>query len=149
MRRNLIEMLNDIGMSRRLGLSSCEELFGSARRLVHTTSAIRYPVFVNGRNYTGHSPAPLEHPELRRYVDRVLPEELQRMPQAMVVPLGKSVGAIIEHLIGARHLDRQRCLLGFPHPSGANGHRHREFRERRQTLVETVENWFSQSGHSG
>lgn len=145
MRGNLIRMLDDIGLSSALGLQSCDKLFDDARHLVHTTSAIRYPAFVNGRNYTGHSPEPLKHPELRRYVEYLLADELRNVPQALIVPLGKSVRSIMDHLIEAGHVDRRRCLLGFPHPSGANGHRQREFNEQRQELRRIVENWFSQS----
>jgi len=148
MRRNLTAILDEIGLPSTLGIKSCEELFNDARHLVHTTSAIRYPVFVNGRNYTGHSPGPLKHPELRRYVEHVLPNELRSVPQALIVPLGKCVASIIEHLIENGEIDPRNCLLGFPHPSGANGHRHREFREGRRLLSKTVEAWFSLLGNA-
>jgi hypothetical protein len=63
-------MLDEIGLQKALGLESCYNLFASSNHLVHTTSAIRHPVFVHGRNYTGHTP---DLPSvLARYVKTVL-----------------------------------------------------------------------------
>lgn len=39
-----------------LGISSTRELFGRHDSLVHTTSALRYPVFRDGDNYGGTGP---------------------------------------------------------------------------------------------
>jgi len=58
MRRNLISMLADIRLHGALGIPSPAMLFDGCRYLLHTTSAIRYPVFVRGANYTGHTPRP-------------------------------------------------------------------------------------------
>ena len=62
MRKDLARWLDDLGLAPVLGLQSCAELFGdSAGGLLHTTSAVRYPVFVRKRdgsltNYSGSSP---------------------------------------------------------------------------------------------
>ena len=71
MRRDLAQWLDDLGLAAVLGLRSCSELFeDSHRALLHTTSAVRYPVFVRGRdgsltNYSGSSPEFVAHPWLR------------------------------------------------------------------------------------
>lgn len=53
LRRNLVAMLDYVGAHRALGLNSCAEMFAPDRRgLVHFTSALRHPVFLNGANYT-------------------------------------------------------------------------------------------------
>ena len=44
-------------------------------------------------------------------------------------------------LVAAEQLDGTRCLLGFPHPSGGNGHRVRQFRENQARLSEEIDNW--------
>lgn len=63
------------------------------------------------------------------------------MPEAIIVPLGKSVSEALDHLAHAGQLDSKRCLWRFPHPSGANGHRVREFLERREHLRELLKGW--------
>jgi hypothetical protein len=139
MRGNLVSMLDGLGLPRLLGVPSGESLFGEHRPLIHTTSAIRYPVFVNGRNYTGHGPGILDVPLLRHFVEHRLAGELRRTPGAVVIPLGKSVSTVLEHLCARGVVERSRCLLGFPHPSGANGHRLRDFAEHREGLARQME----------
>lgn len=141
MRMNLVKMLDEIGLDRAMGLKSCDELFGNCRHLVHTTSAVRHPIFVHGRNYTGHSPDLLSHPVLARYVQEVFAPELTASPQALVVPLGRCVDSVLRYLIQAGAMSPKRCLLGFPHPSGANGHRNTEFRQRRDEFIRVVGYW--------
>ncbi|MFI5395832.1 MAG: hypothetical protein ACHQ9S_09895 [Candidatus Binatia bacterium] len=138
MRTNLIRMLDDLLLPSCLGIETTSDLFGSASALVHTGSAIRYPVFVNGRNYTGHTPGILAHPFLRECIESVLAPELASVPDALVVPLGNAVSAALEHLAALGKLSAQRCLFGFPHPSGANGRRLKDFAARRQELTEKV-----------
>jgi len=113
-------------------------LFESAAALVHTGSAIRYPVFVNGRNYTGHSPGMLRNPFLRECVESMLAPELTSVPDALIVPLGNAVTAALEYLAGRGDVSAERCLFGFPHPSGANGGRVRDFTARQHELREKV-----------
>ena len=53
MRSNLVRMLVHFGLDGWLGLGSTMELFSPGNRLAHFTSALQFPVFVEGRNYTG------------------------------------------------------------------------------------------------
>lgn len=53
MRANLVAMLDSIGVNHRLGILSTSTLWNSDANLVHFTSALRYPVFVDGMNYSG------------------------------------------------------------------------------------------------
>jgi hypothetical protein len=138
MRTNLIRMLDELGAPSFLGVESTSELFGPAAGLVHAASAIRYPVFVKGRNYTGHSPDMLRNAFLRECVESMLAPELASVADALIVPLGNAVSAALEYLVGRGDLSAQRCLFGFPHPSGANGGRVRDFAARRQELAEKV-----------
>ena len=90
-RTNLVKMLDGIGLAGALQIRSCSMLFDRASHLAHTTSAIRYPVFVNGADYSGNRPDITQHPVLRRYVTEVLAEELDTARHALVIPLGKAV----------------------------------------------------------
>ena len=56
MRTNLINMLDKIGVVDRLEIASTARLFDDASHLLHSTSALRYPVFNRGQNYTGSNP---------------------------------------------------------------------------------------------
>lgn len=142
MRKNLVKMLDEIGLNRATRLKSCDDFFGCSRYLVHTTSAVRHPVFVRGqKNYSGHSPKLLLHPTLVRYVEGVLAPELNALPRALVVPLGRCVDSVLRHLIRVGSLDAKRCLLGFPHPSGLNGHRQEEFSLGRDAFIRVVGEW--------
>lgn len=142
MRRNLVTMLDDLGVPGHLDCTTSAELFEDRFDLVHTTSALRYPVFKNGKNYSGASPRPEAHPVLREMLESYLVEELNGVPSALVVPLGKAVDGALQHLADAGLIDAGRCLQGFPHPSGANGHRRRIFDANREMLKQTVGAWF-------
>lgn len=139
MRTNLVSMLDQIGLTEALDLGSSAELF-EHRDLLHTTSAIMYPVFRGIQNYSG-SPSPLRTPFLRVFVETVLARNLRLVPDALVIPLGETVSEAIQHLIDRGDLTEHRCLIGLPHPSGANGHRVRLFRERREDLRRRIEAW--------
>ena len=61
MRNRLCGWLDDLAVDDWLGLGTTDELFDHRRDLVHTTSLIRYPVFVGAaaKNYTGYQPTPV------------------------------------------------------------------------------------------
>jgi hypothetical protein len=142
MRANLISMLDGIGLGQALRLGSTSELFGPAAALVHTTSAIRYPVFIAGENYTGHMPRLLGTPQFVTMIEKCLAEELSQTPDALIVPLGRASEDAITYLADRGTIDPGRALFGFPHPSGGNGHRIRHFAERRSDLSRRVDEWF-------
>ena len=79
MRRNLVRMLNHIGLQKQLGITDCEELFTTRKALVHYTSALRYPVFINGKNYSGRTPKMLKEPLLRNTIEQYLGKELRQL----------------------------------------------------------------------
>lgn len=143
LRRNLVSMLDQIGVAIALGLPSSAELFDSASGLLHPTSAIRYPVFKAGRNYTGSVPSITKSPLLIRYLNEILAPELGSVSHGLVIPLGRAVELALGHLIQAGRLDVERCLFGFPHPSGANAHRASQFAVNRSRLEAQVTAWFS------
>ena len=61
MRTNLIEMLDGLKLNEKLKIQSSLSLFNESNHLLHTTSALRYPVFKDGKNYTGSSPSPIKN----------------------------------------------------------------------------------------
>lgn len=144
MRTNLTKMLDALDVADAVGAHGAADLFAAQRSLIHTTSAVRYPVFKGGRNYTGHGPSIVRHPVLATCVDKLLGPELEAIPGALVVPLGDAVQSALERLVAKGTLEIARCLMGFPHPSGANGHRARHFADRLPDLRAKVKEWSSQ-----
>ncbi|MDY6989239.1 MAG: hypothetical protein SWQ30_14410 [Thermodesulfobacteriota bacterium] len=142
MRENLLEMLDGTGVPKALGIVSSEELFNGAHNKLHSTSVLRYPVFVGGKNYTGHQPPVLRHPVLKRYVDEVFSVEVAMIPEGFIVPLGQAVSNVLQYLADQGILSRDRCCFGFPHPSGANGHRREQFQARRRAMTRGLRSWF-------
>lgn len=117
-RGNLIRLLDAIEIKAITGCSA-ETLFGSERHLIHTTSAVRYPIFLDGQNYNG---SVVERPLLRSYVERYLGSELESLRGA-VIALGKHAAAAVELLVSSGRLDATRYVGQLPHPSGANAGR--------------------------
>ncbi|WLV24938.1 hypothetical protein QR721_01485 [Aciduricibacillus chroicocephali] len=142
MRTHLIQMLDGIGISSLFNLSSSAELFEERTDLLHTTSIIKYPIFKNGKNYTGHAPKMDRVEMLKPYIEKVFPEELSLIEgEYLLIPLGKAVGEILGQLAEVKKIRAERCLFGFPHPSGANGHRVSQFASEQERLRSIVQAW--------
>ncbi|MBT2691191.1 hypothetical protein J7I93_23945 [Bacillus sp. ISL-47] len=145
MRANLISMLNQCGIPKALHINSSNALFHEKGSLLHTTSIIKYPVFYRGQNYTGHQPGIFQSNLLAEYATKIFADEIGELNEnALIIPLGKTVESIIRHLLGDSRLTGHTFLFGFPHPSGANGHRIRQFEEQKYSLAETVRKWSEQ-----
>jgi hypothetical protein len=142
MRKNLLDMLDQCDIPNILDIPNSSYLFGEGRHFLHTTSIIKYPVFLKEKNYTGHHPPIDRSPLLQHYAYKEFPKELAQItPPALVIPLGKTVEQITFRLIEERKLPDHDYLTGFPHPSGANGHRIKQFQQQRQQLREKVKTW--------
>jgi len=143
MRRDLARWLDELGLATLLGLRSCADLFqDSHRALLHTTSAVRYPVFVRKRdgtlaNYPGSRPELAAHPWLRDMIQTTLADELSALPSAIVIPLGRA-GRAVAHLQDQGTVNPARCLMGLPHPSPVSSRRERYFQDARAHLLSQV-----------
>jgi hypothetical protein len=135
MRPNLVALLDHIGLHRWLGIASCDALFGSASDLVQTTSILRHPVFVAGKNYNG-TPSMVGTRFLQQQIEAHFAEEAQTLDKAVFVPLGPKVSEGLNWLAERGVISVDRILHGLPHPSGANAERIAYFlgRKARSTL---------------
>lgn len=122
LRKNLSAMLDHVELNSWLGIKSCETLFSTDSYLVQTTSVLRYPVFVEGENYSG-KPNMTKHPLLQRYLKRYFTEEAQTLKDAIFIPLGPVATEALHYLVKQGLLDGKRVIEGLPHPSGANNER--------------------------
>lgn len=131
MRSNLVAMLDYVGLNRWAGIATTAELWGARADLVHFTSALRYPVFVGGKNYSG-APSMARTPILRELLIRCLGEEATAMQDAVWVPLGPKAEEGLSVLVQEKMLLGARVLSGVPHPSGANAERIAYFLGRKE-----------------
>lgn len=142
MRTNLITMLDACALQTMLGIETSAALFEPNHHLLHSTSIIKYPVFYKGKNYTGHSPHISRSDLLLHYATEVFPRELVKIPEhALVIPLGKTVDYVLQQLISSGKCPDHTYLSSFPHPSGANGHREKQFIQEKKKLEKMIYDW--------
>ena len=122
MRSNLVAILDHIGVNRVIGIESCATLWTSHVDLVQFASALRYPVFVDGKNYSG-SPSIRTSPLLTNLLMSETGQELQIIPNSVVIPLGPTAAEACQILCERGLISRDRVIEGLPHPSGANAER--------------------------
>ncbi|ETI69415.1 hypothetical protein [Neobacillus vireti] len=123
MRKNLIDMLDGIELHKFLNIESCEQLFNEKHSLLHTSSVLRYPVFIDGENYSGSSPKLFSQKLFLKMIDELLVPELNDLKDAVIIPTGKVVSDVLKYLVDEGKIMNKTILYHFPHPSGANGHR--------------------------
>ena len=131
MRTNLVQLLDAIGVQRLVGIASCADLFGARADIIHFTSALRYPVFLGGENYSGTPPI-LSTPYLKAMADRWLRDEASQLSSAIWVPLGREPAAALSYLVSSAVIPKSNVVTGLPHPSGANGERIAYFLGRKE-----------------
>lgn len=134
LRKNIISMLNELELHKKYDLEDSAELFGRKDDLLHTTSLIPYATFVKGKNYTGHQPPLLKNECLMEFVEAHFYPQINVLKDALIIPLGKSVEEVLVKLIEEKQLKEEQCLLGFPHPSGANAHRYEQFAQNKDGM---------------
>jgi hypothetical protein len=83
----------------------------------------------------------LSTPLLREQLMTGFAAQAATLRQAIFVPVGSKAGAAVEFAAGEIGLDRNRVLVGLPHPSGANNERIAFFvgRKPREALSSKVE----------
>jgi hypothetical protein len=145
MRWNLVEMLDGIGLQNCLGIDSCAALFRNSSHLAHFTSAVSAPVFRLDQNYAGTAPKLLKVPKLRDFVLENLASELNALPNAVIIPLGDVPGEAIQFLHSNKLIALDRCLFGFPHPSGVNVHRGTRYAQGQQRWADQLKTLFESS----
>ena len=120
MRKNLVAMLDHIGVPSWLGVDSSAALFdGKHAHLLQTASALQFPVFVNGGNYNG-TPDIVATPLLRQMLLDNFAAMAKTLTEAAFVPLGPVPMKALRWLASNGYMNPSRILEGLPHPSPAN-----------------------------
>lgn len=138
MRKNLVGMLDELDLPQHLGISSSSELFSTASHLVYNTSILPHAVFFNGQNFNGSRPNILRTEILLQSVKSTFMNDIARLENPLIIPLGVNVSSVLEF-----YCKNKPLLKGFPHPSGSNGHRHRQFRENKEDMRRQIEKYFT------
>ena len=142
MRKNLIAMLDQLDLQNHLGIGSTSELFHHANHLVHTNSVISYAVFYNGKNYNGSTPDMLKNELLKTYILKNFTTELRSLNHPLIIPLGVNVSKVLHYLAENGYVEQHLMFHGFPHPSGGNGHRHKQFSQNKENMQRQMETYF-------
>lgn len=132
MEPNLMSLLEHSGLAERAGIDDIDQLWTKEAHKVHFTSTIRYPTFINGALYNNQIDS-LSHPELKRYVESHLAEELSLLsPKTIVVALGSKGPRIVRHAAKIAKIDLRR-IVALPHPSGSATGAVRDFLSEKRT----------------
>lgn len=124
LRGNLIKELNHWDFPAWLGIRDASELFGSARHPVQTTSLLRYPTFLRGKDYGGTPDMTSPRNKLlRKYLLDHFAKEVEEMKDALFLSLGSKVQKVLDVLAQEGMVDERRLVRGLLHPSGNNTYR--------------------------
>jgi hypothetical protein len=148
MRKNLVGMLDNLQLPKFLGIRTSFDLFEDASQYVHTTGLLPYPVFYKNRNFTGANPNILKTDFLKNYVMNYFVNDISRLQNPLIIPLGVNVEKVLQYLASRQLLSASHILTGFPHPSGANGHRHKQFAENKERMKKQIEIYFKNELHA-
>lgn len=125
MRPRLVEMLNRLGYADKLGITCCSSLWAEDNHLVHFCSVLKYPIFVNGKDYCGQ-PKLFKVPKLKTLLFEQFVKDIQSIQAgAHILPLGEMVAGVLSQLDTDGHINQHLPRLDNkivcpPHPSGAN-----------------------------
>ena len=136
MRTSLIKYLDELKINDILKIKSCESLFNTNSRYLHTTSLVKYPVFDKGKNYSGTNL--LKKKILLDFIEKNFLKELKTLKKSIIVPLGNTVSSTIKYLNNKYNLKLKCFLEGFPHPSGANARKNIQFKENKMKMIKLL-----------
>ena len=136
MRTTLVKYLDELKINKTLKIKSCESLFNKNSKYLHTTSLVKYPVFDQGKNYSGSNI--LKKKMLIEFIEKNFLKELKTLKKAIIIPLGNTVSSTIEYLNSKYNLKLTCFLKGFPHPSGANARKNIQFKENRSSMMKLL-----------
>ena len=76
---------------------------------------------------------------LLKYIKKYFISEINELQNVVIIPLGKAVEEVLKYLIDNSIINNKYTILfGFPHPSGANGHRKEIFENNKKKLIKKV-----------
>lgn len=130
MRKQLVEMLDAIGVNRLLNIKTCDTLWSDDFDKVQMTSLLRDATYYRGEMYRG-SPSILGTPILQKaMMDGFVKQDCRKCKDAkLYVALGPKVKEVLDWLEGKGKLTAP--IVTIPHASGSNGGRIAVFLKKR------------------
>lgn len=123
MRKNLVELMDEAGIAEFLDIKTTAQLFSDKQDLVNLTSCIRYPTFtIKNDKETNFNAEIKQGTKLFEFAAPLTLEELNKAPNAVLLPLGPKVQHYLEKVVKGTKFEN-RLLPELPHPSRANGER--------------------------
>jgi uracil-DNA glycosylase len=125
MRPTIVKVLNKLAINKRLAIPCCSQLWQQQHHRVHFCSLLKYPIFINGRDYNGQLKL-FNSTELIQLLYQGFVSDLKQInPKAIILPLGEMVASTIQILcdkgdIRQRPVFHEDKVIAPPHPSGAN-----------------------------
>ena len=114
MRKNLVAMMDHVGVADYLSIESTSELFDKHVELGNLTSAIRYPTFlVKDGKETNFASDIKPKSALFSFAAPLTIEEIEKAPEALLLPLGPKVSNYLQKVLKGTESSRG---LGCPVP---------------------------------
>jgi len=136
MRTTLIKYMDELKINKILKIKTCESLFNLDNKYLHTTSLVKYPVFDEGKNYSGANI--LKKKILLEFIEDNFLKELKILQNSIIIPLGNTVTSTINYLNTKHRLNLKCFLKGFPHPSGLNVRKNIQFDENKNEMIKLL-----------
>ena len=144
MRNRLISWLDDIGIQKSLEIQSSSHLFDIlGQYALHLTFVLRYPAFINKKNYSVHSPNILGIPYFRKHIENIFVPEIQIFSKCLIIPLGSAVQKVFNYISTSKMKNFKYIVNGFPHPSSLNVGSGKLFKKRKDSFIKVVSGWIN------
>lgn len=122
MRPNLLRMLNHFDFAGIYELPNVEALWGSHARLLHSTSVLPHAAFHKDKMFSGSFAKVMASPIFRESFFRDFVSSIPELnPDAHFVALGQTARDALDWCAANGHLNRDRVLGAFAHPSTNGG----------------------------
>lgn len=123
LRNNLVALLDNIGVSKKIGVKNAMSLFDENASLLHITSVFRNPTLLKEKPISS-AKLGLKRPLLKDMIDSCLADECRLLSKdALYIPLGQGVDEVLLYLSDNGIISKSQILIGLPHSSGANAER--------------------------
>ncbi|MFK7827061.1 MAG: hypothetical protein AB8G05_23160 [Oligoflexales bacterium] len=148
MRKQIFTWFESLGINSLFSIANESSIFKEKLLInqVYITSLLWEPVFIKrGRNLSNYSgkPFPWKNQVLQKMMEDTFKYLAKLKSECLIVPMGKVVSISIADY---SNLDNEHYVLhGFPHPSGANGHRFSLFQENKTHLRRVVKTYANRS----
>lgn len=121
MRKNLVRMLDYIGVNKLLGIISCESFWDEDFDKVEMTSLLKNATYYKGKMFNRASDI-LRSRKLTRAFNNGFRKDCSRYSKAVLfIAMGGDVGKVLSYMVSKGNISVP--VVAVPHPSGANAGR--------------------------